>query len=232
MRLLAGLLLALIAAAPAAAQTPAITGAIAGIVEDEALAAGLDPLLMRRIAMIESGGDRTQCTGSYCGLFQLSESEFRRRGGQGSRLDARESARVTMKLFVEHADKFLVAHGRAPTATELYLIHQQGSDGLDAHLAAPERLAWQSMCTTGEGRARGRGWCRDAIWWNVPSDRRSEFGHVDNITSAQFVEMWRERVEGPRPPVVIAAVEPEPVRECRMADGRVGLFTAAKKAAP
>lgn len=208
--------LALGAASLARAEVAPITGAIAGIVEDEALAAGLDPRLMKVIAAIESGGQPDNCTGSYCGLFQLSSSEFFSRGGRGSVFDARENARVTMIRFVEAAEAFKQQYGRVPDPTELYLWHQQGPGGLAAHLAEPARLAWRSMYSTGEGRAKGPDWSRRAIWGNVPSDVRARYGSVERLTSAEFIDIWRNKVEGP----------PRELRACAQPSGLVGLYRA------
>lgn len=197
------------------AQIAPITGTVADIVTEEAMAAGLDPVMMRRFAAIESSGNCNAGTGSYKGLFQLSEAEFRRRGGRGSVFDCRENARIGMLWIKDMAEDFEAEFGRIPTWTEIYLLHQQGAEGLRQHLADPERLAWRSMCATGEGRQKGDRWCRLAIWGNVPTDRRAEFGDVDHITSAQFVALWRDKVEGrpiPSPPVI---------RECRMPDGQL-----------
>ena len=44
----------------------------------------IDPRTMRAIRQIESGGNPNATTGSYKGLYQLSDGEFRRYGGQGS----------------------------------------------------------------------------------------------------------------------------------------------------
>lgn len=214
-------LFAMVQCSRAHAQVRAITGPIAVIVEEEARAAGFDDHgieMMKRIAAIESSGNPNSCTGSYCGVFQLSQAEFRRHGG-GNIFNARDNARATMKLAQEAVTNFRFMYGREPSWTELYLLHQQGPDGLAAHLAESNRLAWRNMASTAEGREKGDGWSRLAIWRNVPSDVKWKFGNVDQITSAQFIEVWRERVEGPR---VTVASRP-PARECRLLDGRVGL---------
>lgn len=190
------------------AQIKPCGGESGAIVEDEAVKAGLDPLLMRRICQIESGGDRTAVTGRYKGLFQLSDAEFREFGGNvASIMNARENSRIAMLIFKRNAAIFRARYGRDPDATDAYMDHQQGTEGYAAHLADPSRLAWQSMCTTGEGRQRGESWCRETIWGNAPPVRR---GSENNLTSAAFVELWRTRVEGPA------------TRECRMPDGMVG----------
>jgi len=54
----------------------------------------IDPRTMRAIRQIESGGNPNATTGSYKGLYQLSDGEFRRYGGQGSIYDPAENERV------------------------------------------------------------------------------------------------------------------------------------------
>ena len=95
-------------------------------------------------------------------------------------------------MIADQIDDFRAEHGRDPTWTEVYLTHQQGRGGLAAHVADPERLAWRSMWSTAEGRARGEGWAREAIWRNVPGGSPHT---AERITSGEFVEIWRAKVE-------------------------------------
>ena len=39
---------------------------------------------------------------------------------------------------------FKEKYGRQPSPTELYLIHQQGEGGFDAHFNNPNQPAWKS----------------------------------------------------------------------------------------
>ena len=48
---------------------------------------GVDPGVLSTFARIESGGNPRNQTGSYLGLFQLSQDEFRKHGGQGNIFD-------------------------------------------------------------------------------------------------------------------------------------------------
>ncbi len=84
---------------------------------------------------------------------------------------------------------------KKPTFSDLYLIHQQGWQGAAEHVAHPERIAWQSMCATDEGREKGERWCKRAIWGNTLPDIKKAWKSVDKLTSAAFVTMWRERVD-------------------------------------
>ena len=49
------------------------------------------------------------------------------------------------------------------------------------------------MYNTGEGRQKGEGWAKKAIWGNIPASQRARFGSVENVTSEQFADLWRER---------------------------------------
>ena len=84
---------------------------------------------------------------------------------------------------------------KRPTFSDLYLIHQQGWQGAAEHVAHPERIAWQSMCATDEGREKGERWCKRAIWGNTLPDIKKAWKSVEKLTSAAFVTMWRERVD-------------------------------------
>jgi hypothetical protein len=86
--------------------------------------------------------------------------------------------------------------GRAPTATETYLMHQQGEAGARAHFANPEQPAWVNMLGTGEGKKKGEAWAKAAIWGNLPKSAQEQFGSVENVTSRDFVGVWTQRVQG------------------------------------
>ena len=46
-----------------------------------------------------------------------------------------------------------------------------------------------------EGRKRGAGWARRAIWGNVPTDERSRFpAGVESVTSRQFIDIWTRKM--------------------------------------
>jgi hypothetical protein len=155
--------------------------------------AGVSPRMMGAVASIESSGKPGAQTGSYKGLFQLSESEFRKYGGQGSIFDAKENARVAaLKLKSEQA-QLSAKLGRPVTEAEVYMAHQQGVGGATQHIQNPNQPAWMSMYNTAEGRQKGAGWAKKAIWGNVPDAQKARFGSVDNITSGQFTGMWADR---------------------------------------
>lgn len=180
-----------------------------GAVVDEAADVGrLDRTLMRTIAYVESSGNPKNVTGSYKGLFQLSASEFAKYGN-GNIFDPRDNARAAAFKLTDEMLAFLGLYGRFPSPTEIYLTHQQGVGGLANHLTNPTGLAWQNMAATAEGRQKGEAWARAAIWGNVPSDLKWKYVSVDNLTSAEFIELWRRRVEAEANRETPAAAKPE-----------------------
>jgi len=157
---------------------------------------GIPVETLRTFARIESGGDPRNITGSYKGLFQLSNGEFSKHGGSGDIFDPVANANAAAaKLKAESAD-FERKHGRAPAASDLYMVHQQGAGGYAAHMANPSAPAWRNMASTAEGRQKGEGWSKAAIWGNVPDQLKAKFGSVDNMTSKDFVDMWASKVGG------------------------------------
>src|SRR5581483_11006910 len=155
---------------------------------------GVSAKMMEAFAKIESDFDPRQRTGSYKGLFQLSDAEFAKYG-EGDIYNARDNALAGAFKFASETREFEIAFSREPSFPDLYLIHQQGREGAAQHLARPDRVAWRSMCETSEGRDKGPRWCRKAIWGNVPQTfKRLIAGGVEALTSGQFVEFWTQRV--------------------------------------
>jgi hypothetical protein len=67
---------------------------------------GLDLAMMMSIAKVESDFDPRVRTGSYKGLFQLSDYEFKKYG-DGSIWDARDNARAAAHMFLVQAEATL-----------------------------------------------------------------------------------------------------------------------------
>lgn len=179
---------------------------------------GVPPETLRAFTSIESGGNPSARTGGYHGLLQLSPQEFARYGGRGNIYDTNENMEVGAAKLKAEGDTFEKKYGRQPTASELYMIHQQGEGGSAAHWANPDQPAWKSMLSTGEGQQKGEGWARQAIWGNVPDDVKRQYGSVDNITSKQFTDLWDRKVQAmggqaPQP----ASSGPETVPEAGLA---------------
>jgi hypothetical protein len=156
---------------------------------------GLDPQALKRFVQIESGGNPGATTGSYMGLLQLSPSEFYARGGHNI-FDPAENLDVGSQKLAQESASFAHKYGRAPDASDLYLIHQQGAGGAAAHMANPSAPAWQNMYSTAEGQAKGPSWAKQAIWGNVPDNLKAQYGSVDNMTSQDFMNLWRAKVNG------------------------------------
>jgi hypothetical protein len=100
---------------------------------------GLDFNFMKAVAKIESGFDSKQRTGSYIGLFQLNKDEFAKYGS-GNILDARDNAVAAAYKFATAAILFELNTHKKATFGDLYLIHQQGTQGAEEHVNHPDRL--------------------------------------------------------------------------------------------
>ena len=155
---------------------------------------GVDLAMMMSIAKVESDFNPRARTGSYKGLFQLSDYEFKKYG-DGSIWDARDNARAAAHMFLVQAEKFRWALGHYPDYAERYMVHQQGIQGAIEHYTHPERVAWQSMCATDEGMLKGEQWCRKCIWGNLLPEWKHAFGSVEKIQSGDFVSLWTARID-------------------------------------
>lgn len=176
--------------------TPTFSPDVNLAIDKAAAANGLDSAMLRRFAQIESSGSPGAATGSYKGLFQMSDAEFAKYGG-GNIWSAEDNANAAARKIKAEAAEFKTKYGRDPTATDLYMQHQQGVAGYAAHLANPNAPAWQNMLSTAEGKKKGETWAKAAIWGNVPNDIKAQFpGGVDTVTSAQFVALWKRKVDG------------------------------------
>ncbi len=170
---------------------------------------GINPNDLGRAVQIESGGNPRAQTGSYKGLLQLSQAEFdkyktRPDANIWNAQDNLEAGAAKMKA---EGAVFERNFGHAPTGFDAYMIHQQGLAGYSAHLANPNAPAWQNMLSTGEGRQKGEGWARAAIWGNIPNQYKATFGNVDNVTSRDFIAMWQAKYgqgAGPSAPLQAA----------------------------
>jgi hypothetical protein len=84
---------------------------------------------------------------------------------------------------------------KKPTFSDLYLIHQQGTQGAEEHVNHPDRIAWKSMCATDEGKEKGEKWCKRAIWENTLPEVKHLWKSVDNLSSGIFLNMWQNQVD-------------------------------------
>lgn len=186
---------------------PSFSPEVNTAIDNAAKANGLDPAVLRRFAQIESGGNPAaqDKNSSYRGLFQLSDDEFGKFGG-GNIYAASDNANAAAKKLAAESAEFQQKTGRAATATDLYLIHQQGLAGYTAHLQNPNAPAWQNMLSTAEGKQKGEAWAKAAIWGNIPASMKAQFpGGVDSVTGGAFTELWRSKVDGTAAPTVASA---------------------------
>ena len=100
---------------------------------------------------------------------------------------------AALKILTENILFETYTH-KKPTLNDMYLIHQQGIDGASEHVSHPQRLAWQSMCATDEGKEKGEKWCKRAIWGNTLPDLKRAWKNVNNVSSSAFVVMWQQRL--------------------------------------
>ena len=167
------------------------------IIEKHARRVGIDPAWMKRIMHIESGGNSSNRTGSYKGLFQLSDREFSNHGGGNNIYDPEQNTAAASNKLAKEKLAFSQKYGRDPSLKDLYMIHQQGEAGYAAHMKNPDQPAWKSMLSTGEGKQRGEAWAKKAIWGNIPDNLKAKYGSVENVTSRQFTEdVWGGKMEG------------------------------------
>jgi hypothetical protein len=152
---------------------------------------GLDFNFMKAVAKVESDFNPKQRTGSYIGLFQLSNAEFQEYGS-GDILDPRDNAVAAAYKFLTEDILFEITTHKRPTLNDIYLVHQQGWQGAAEHISHSDRLAWKSMCATDEGRAKGEKWCKRAIWGNTLPAIKHIWKTVNNVTSGAFVGMWQQ----------------------------------------
>jgi len=155
---------------------------------------GLDPAWGRKIMQVESSGDPNQITGRkhlYKGLFQLDDQEFKSHGGSGNILDPEQNTMAAANKIAREKLQFEQKHGRPATIQDIYMVHQQGAAGYNAHLANPDAPAWVNF-------KKASGWsdemAKKAITGNMTPAMKAKYG--DNPTSAQFVEGWSARMEG------------------------------------
>jgi len=166
------------------------------LLEKHAKRVGMDPKELKRIMRIESGGDASNRTGSYKGLFQLSEKEFAKHGGGGNIYDPEQNTMAAVNMFQKQNMAFKERTGRDMKPIDRYMVHQQGEAGYSAHLANPDKPAWESV----RGYYGSDEVAKKAIWGNIPDKDKKKFGSVENVTSKQFVsDVWAPRVEGGEP---------------------------------
>jgi hypothetical protein len=94
--------------------------------------------------------------------------------------------------MAQESRDFEAKHGRPAEFNDVYMIHQQGEAGYDAHLKNPDAPAWQNMYSTGEGQKKGAAWAKLAIKLNMPGGV-AQYGGVENVTSQMFTDAWAQK---------------------------------------
>jgi hypothetical protein len=113
-------------------------GNLRKIVSDAAVRHGVVPGALLKIAMIESSfNPKAQNPSSSAGgLFQFVDATARQYG-LADRFDPEQAADAAARLAKDNAAHLQKVLGRAPTAGELYLAHQQGAGGAAKLLKNP-----------------------------------------------------------------------------------------------
>lgn len=148
-----------------------------------------------RTIQIESGFKPGSKTGSYVGLGQWSKEEMKRHGITDPD-DVEQTRAALQKDIVRRAAK-LQKDGLPATPSNVYLMHQQGEAGLEAHLRNPDGPAWENIRFgfTNDAIAKR------AIWGNMTDDMKRSMGlrsidDVGKVTSGDFTRLWEARFAG------------------------------------
>jgi hypothetical protein len=179
---------------------------VQGAIDAAVAETGINATWMQVFARVESSGDpkltSAKGKGSYHGLYQLSEEEFKKYGPKGGDIfDPVDNAMAAARKLSAEAAEYEQKYGQAPTLRDLYLIHQQGEAGYAAHIANPGKVAWENIrqyytdaAARKRGYADGEAYAKAAIWNNIPDDVKDRFGIVENVTSAEFMDVWEDKL--------------------------------------
>lgn len=148
-----------------------------------------------RTIQIESGFKPGSKTGSYVGLGQWSKEEMQRHGITDPD-DVEQTRAALQKDIVRRAAK-LQKDGLSATPSNVYLMHQQGEAGLEAHLRNPDGPAWENIRFGFKNDAIAK----RAIWGNMTDDMKRSMGlrsidDVGKVTSGDFTRLWEARFAG------------------------------------
>lgn len=161
-------------------------------IEKHASRTGIDPTWLRKIMRVESGGNPNNKTGSYKGLFQLSNREFTANGGSGNIYDPEQNTMAAANKISKEKLRFEQKYGRQATLADIYMIHQQGEAGYGTHMDNPEGVAWKNVRRYYNSDTVAKA----AIWGNMTPAMKAKYGTVDNVKSEDFTQNWATRIEG------------------------------------
>ena len=144
-----------------------------------------------RQIQLESGFKPGQSSGAYSGLGQWSKAEMQRHGITDP--DDVGQTRGAMMADIETRAAKLQKDGLPVTGANVYLMHQQGEAGLEAHLRNPDGVAWQNV----RQYYKSDDVAKKAVWGNMTPQMRAQFpGGVDTVTSGAFTKAWEARYNG------------------------------------
>lgn len=151
-----------------------LPGDLGSIINEAAGRYNVDPAALSVIAQIESGGNinAKNPNSSAGGPFQFIDSTAKQYGLQ-DRFDPVQASDAAARLTRDNAAVLTKALGRAPTAGELYLAHQQGSGGAAKLLSNPNARAIDIVG-------------RDAVRLN---------GGDENMTALSFANKWINKAD-------------------------------------
>ena len=192
----------------ASAALQRLPAAIRGHVEAAAAKHGVDTDGLSRMVFIESGGDpsKRSPSGNHFGLLQLSVP-LQKKYGVNNWRDPKQNIEGGIAHLKELVPLAAKAQGVQPgevTSLSAYIMHQQGSTGGLAILAAAakndSRPAWKVIQeTVNEARSRygnknlmTEQQAKSNVNGNVPSEYRKEFD-LNTATAADFVNVWKKR---------------------------------------
>src|SRR5690554_2024444 len=130
------------------------------------------------IAKIESGFDPNaqNANSSASGPFQFTDKTAKAYGLTGDkRNDVAAQADAAARMLQTNARSLTKTLGRAPSAGELYLAHQQGLTGARALLANPDQTAAQAL---------------SSIYGNRSASVVRQNGGDPNAKASQFASQW------------------------------------------
>lgn len=155
----------------AAAKAGRLSPEAESVVTAAALRHGVDPAYLKRVALIESGGNAAAVSSTGAkGPFQFV-SGTAQRYGLADPFDWAASADAAARLSADNAGYLRAQLGRDPTPGELYLAHQQGAAGASALLFNPNRSAAEAVGTRAIAVNGGR----------------------EGITAGEFARKWTDR---------------------------------------
>lgn len=207
------------APAPVTSPVAPAQAAVAGQIADAATKAGLAPAdaaTLVAIGKLESGLDtNAPKNGQSTGLYQFHPSTFAKLGGTNIN-DPNQQIQAAVNLYKQNQASLAGTLGRTPTATEMYLAHQQGLPAATALLTAdPNANAVNVLKAAG-------------VYENPASANKAILNNYGtaSTTAGQFLATWQrklgERMQetGVSPPAASAsAAAPAPAATAPVGPG-------------